>query len=229
MINNLRVTITGADDKTSILDMFQLSRQYRFLEWGILCSTKREGQPRYPTVAWKAELFDANKDGDMFLAQHVCGDTAGSIMSGRSFGDGRYDRLQINGFSLEQATGLGPHTDREIILPFRDEASLARIVGYSAVHPKHRITGLFDVSGGRGAEPSSWKLPLGARCDVGLAGGIGPHNVIQTLHAIERDNPNLTDTWIDMETRVRDGDDALDMAKVEDVLAQVWGWMAERS
>jgi hypothetical protein len=43
-----RVTITGADDSTSIDEMLALSRRFPFVEWGILVSKRHEGSYRFP-------------------------------------------------------------------------------------------------------------------------------------------------------------------------------------
>ena len=232
-IKNLSVTITGPDDNTPIEAMFELSREFRFLEWGILCSTKREGTARYPTVAWKQKLFEANRDSDMRLAQHVCGETARSIMSGRSFGQGWFDRVQINGFRRDLAVGFVPQRNQQTILPFTNLVSLdaarefaANKRGFDEADMGGAFAFLFDVSGGRGVEPSSWQIPGGRVRDVGFAGGIGPENVTSVLARIQDSNPTLTSTWIDMESKVRT-DEVLDLDKVRSVLLQVSGWMAE--
>jgi len=78
---------------------------------------------------------------------------------------------------------------------------------------------LHDASGGLGRTPDHWSRPIAGMLN-GYAGGIGPDSVIDTLETLA---PIVGDgfTWIDMEGRLRDRDDAFDLARVEDVLAQV--------
>ena len=73
---------------------------------------------------------------------------------------------------------------------------------------------LFDESGGSGCQVRAWSgLP---DWYVGYAGGIGPDDVTESVTEIMtyRSKP----FWIDMEGRVRDERDQLDMKKVERVL-----------
>jgi len=45
-----RVTITGADDQTSIAQMAEFSDMFSFVEWGILVSRSQEGAARFPSA-----------------------------------------------------------------------------------------------------------------------------------------------------------------------------------
>jgi hypothetical protein len=67
------VTITGADDRVNPKDLNALSRQYPFVEWGLLLSRTRTGlEPRYPSLKWLSEVssLEINK------SVHVCGQMA---------------------------------------------------------------------------------------------------------------------------------------------------------
>lgn len=52
------VTITGADDNTNHSDMINISKDFPFVEWGILFSSSRQGSERYPSIEWVNELMN---------------------------------------------------------------------------------------------------------------------------------------------------------------------------
>src|SRR4051812_39531430 len=68
------VTITGADDNVDLLFLDDMTTKYPHVEWGILLSDSRKGQPRYPSDAWLARLTDTlyTKFDNNFSA-HLCG------------------------------------------------------------------------------------------------------------------------------------------------------------
>jgi len=48
-----RVTITGADNSVENMhEIFDLSQQFPFVEWGILVSHSSVGKPRFPSLMW---------------------------------------------------------------------------------------------------------------------------------------------------------------------------------
>jgi hypothetical protein len=74
------VTITGLDDSNDQEEILGLSQQYPWLEWGVLFSEGRIGQPRYPSGEWISKLaqpwaFGNDPDFEPRLAAHVCGKT----------------------------------------------------------------------------------------------------------------------------------------------------------
>lgn len=222
------VTITGADDDVDPQDLADLSREFPFVEWGILRSTKREGTPRYPSRKWVRGLGDKLSR----LSLHLCGEDSRQAQLGLV--DTWYDtyptiftRIQINGYKVADGpVGLKRASTKLIhgetlILPFNDEANTVSVATDAATIPGAEI--LFDPSGGRGVEPFRWpSRPPCSRdtCLVGIpmgyAGGIGPDNVVDVL----RDIGPVRPTWIDMESGVRT-DDKFDLAKVRRVLEQV--------
>lgn len=217
----VRVTITGADDRTDACDLVLLSRRFPFVEWGVLYSTKREGQPRYPRRQWMDELADAARGQNVAIALHYCGGVARAALDGELLAIPMVDarRIQLNGWSgidddiaaLRRWTRLA---NVEFILQCRSRDMLqraaddARAIGSASV--------LWDPSGGRGIGEFGFPVaPQG--CRLGYAGGISPDNVLDVLGAI---GPVEHPFWIDMESRVRT-DDVLDLAKVERVLSAV--------
>jgi hypothetical protein len=77
---------------------------------------------------------------------------------------------------------------------------------------------LFDPSGGRGIAATAWPVLPGVH--LGYAGGIGPDNITAVLQRLRQICAPETDLWIDMESRVRNDDDKLDMARVCMVLSK---------
>jgi hypothetical protein len=210
-----RVTISGADDGVDPARLAALSREFPFVEWGILYSKKREGESRYPSEDWRMELGLLRKRTGMTLAFHLCGEASRDTLSGSRrwvgmmAGRGPF-RVQLNGYT-PIATELQPlRPDIEWILQVRSESALQ-----SAAHDARRLdaSALFDPSGGRGIEPFSWPCaPFGLR--MGYAGGINPDTVLGVLEAI---GPVSRDFWIDMESGVRT-DDRFDLRKARLVL-----------
>lgn len=103
-----RISLTGADDHTDINDLFELSRAYPMVEWGILFSSSRAGNDRYPSADWIGDLVNRQTAGPGFnrplnLAAHLCGKTMRGFMTGITF-EG-YDEgtwLHPHGLSLSQ-------------------------------------------------------------------------------------------------------------------------------
>ena len=224
----IAVTITGADDNVDARELSRLSQAYPFVEWGILDSYNRRGQPRYPSNDWLHWLGIVSLDhwckhGDdstMRLSSHVCGSRAREVMTsgGAALFHGMFVRAQINGWHNEFAAEFG-HRDRrrfEWILQCRSEADLqqcawsAKLMGHTSV--------LFDPSGGKGLEPFRWPCPP-YETKVGFAGGINPENVERVIGEIVQ-ACGRSDFWIDMESGVRT-EDRLDLVKVESVLKTV--------
>lgn len=216
-----RVTITGADDRTDVRDLVALSRQFPFVEWGILHSRKRVGSPRFPTEQWVQKLTHAASEWPIEVAVHLCGAEARAVLDGTGSipaGFGMARRVQLNGWSLRPTRDLHSlramteQHDVEVIFQCQSE----HLLGQAAAEAMAvgRASALFDLSGGRGIESGVFpRPPVGL--SLGYAGGIGPDNVLGVLKAI---GPVEHDFWIDMESRVRITDDALDMQKVEQVL-----------
>ena len=90
-----RVTITGADDDVDPEALLALSREFPFVEWGILYSAKRVGTPRYPTTEWMARLPPVPK------AFHLCGQSA------RDRGHGDWPRPRCAWASARPSSGSG--------------------------------------------------------------------------------------------------------------------------
>jgi hypothetical protein len=226
-----RVTITGADDSTDLLEMVALSEEFPFVEWAILVSRSQEGNYRFPSRAWINRLIGLVRKDALQLATHVCGSWVRELL----VGDLRWDdlpdvldysrRVQINTHSEKQ-----PFHYTRFLANLRDMPEKTFIfqldginnhLALSAWMAEIQMAGLFDTSAGAGRVPKQWPTVC-FKYDHGFAGGLGPDNVVEQLGLMQNaqyiHNANVP-FWIDMERRVRTEDDsALDMTKVRKVL-----------
>lgn len=233
-----RVTITGADDKTPIKGLLELTAAYPFVEWGVLVSKTSEGGPRFPSRDWITEFVGATPT-DTRLSLHVCGRWVRSLLMGEwpqdldAFPLDEFQRVQLNthghahAFAANaSAAMLGAHVGHAQIIVQMDEVNGANVLsGLRRYNIERRGIGdnavpLFDTSGGAGIVPKAWPKPGPLGVDYyGYAGGLGPDTLAAELPRIEAavGIPGMR-YWIDMERRVRTDDEVLDLAKVEAVL-----------
>lgn len=67
----LYLTLTGADDLVNPQELGIISEQFPFVEWAILFSDDREGNPRYPTKQWREEFYKVVPECNR--SAHLCG------------------------------------------------------------------------------------------------------------------------------------------------------------
>lgn len=220
-----RVTLTGADDAVDPAALLELSWAFPIVEWGILFAGSRAGSPRYPTSAWRERLcrMAADATNPPKLSAHLCGPLAKDPRPALTpLERVHFERIQLNGFTVEQAPTLDFGHRVEVILQARSEDTLQGVASFATARPTERLSVLFDPSGGRGVQAFKWPMPpLGVR--IGYAGGIGPDNVLDVLGEIALATGGLTDElpWVDMESGVRDEANRFDLGKVRRVLEQV--------
>jgi hypothetical protein len=217
-----RVTLTGADDSTDPRELLALSREFPFVEWGILFSRRRErgSAGRFPSWDWIERLNEvALSAPDMKLALHLCSGLS-SLLAGNCSATiwdacGVYQRVQLNF-----------HGDRSLIDNYNSTAFRKALIDLSSKQYIFQIDGawgskffsdvlaandfdvqqvdavsLFDLSHGAGVLPDAWpKAKAGAY--HGYAGGLGPHNLREQLPKIQ-DAAGDCRAWVDMETHVR--------------------------
>lgn len=229
-----RVTITGADDSVDPADLVALSREFPFVEWGILFGTG-DHRPRFPSDSWSKEFVEAIPPGQVRVAAHLCGRWIRDIVDyGRAswwtayhWFTGAAERVQLNFHGARQHPSVvfdrvcriqdaEPNFDLIFQCDGVNDALVRKLADQSVGSP------LFDRSGGAGLLPEEWP-PSWRHNYCGYAGGLGPDNVLQELERIRQvvaapDEP----IWIDMERRVRSDDDLkLDITKVRSVLEAV--------
>lgn len=218
-----KVTITGADDKTDLAELWALHLHYPFVEWGILFSKNREATQRYPSRTKILEIASYN----MPLSAHFCGWHSKEIMNFQNFRlidelPESFKRVQIN-YNFWKSDGwqvkwiidyAHDHPERAII--FQQNASNAPAMELIRANLRsENIHFLYDSSGGRGVSIDYLQIPYNNY--TGYSGGIHPENVDDIMSAVY--NHKLKDTvWIDMESGVRTEND-FDPDKVSNVLS----------
>jgi hypothetical protein len=199
-----RVTITGADDSVTPADLVQLSKEFPFVEWGILASESSTGRvSRFPSWEWMVRLQAV--DYPMQLSLHLCGRWVRQLLLGHRsehLGAGtlfKFQRVQLN-FHAE-ACKCAPREFAARLREMQRESPKAFIFqidgagGNSHLDSanEHEVPGcfaLFDVSGGAGILPEKWPEPIYLDCHPGehggcdeqwdyhgYAGGLGPDNL----------------------------------------------------
>lgn len=229
-----KVTVTGADDSTDISDLFEIQREYPFVEFAILLSNRyslSSGRNRFPSKEWLQKLIKANNESStkLNLSGHICGKWTTKFLLGewpdfneidRGFED-HFQRFQINTHAeFHQIDFLR----MEVILnwlDFRFKKVIFQVDNVNDILPeleRRRYSGknleaLFDLSHGAGVLPTEWPTIIkGINC--GYAGGLGPENVQEQIQKILKVTEDKT-FWIDAETKLRsDGDRVFDLEKV---------------
>lgn len=207
-----QVTITGADDTTSIPQLVELSQEFPFVEWGILVSRRAEGGPRFPSRDWIDEFMAVSHD--MKLSMHVCGAWVRQMFVGELRWEDLpscfsvVDRIQINTHA-ERHASTSAFVDKLAERPnvqfiFQWDGVNDHLI-YAAKAGGLNVAALFDTSGGAGILPEKWVAPAAA-FPCGYAGGLGPDNVVEQIRKIEA--VCKKPFWIDMERRVRWEDDS---------------------
>ena len=218
-----KVTITGADDRTDIGKLIELSRKYQFAEWGILFSKSKEGQQRYPSKEWIDELLK----NDIKLSAHFCGWFSKEVLENKNLDlikalfSSNFKRVQLNynfknshGWSLAHILDFANSYEIEIILQ-HNRSNKKYLDNFLSQKPPSNINFLYDASGGRGTEIVNIPPPIIDHY-TGYAGGIGLENIQEVCHKIQ----NLGDeskVWIDLESGARTNNE-FDLDKVEEIL-----------
>lgn len=216
------VTLTGADDKTSIKELSSFSRDYPFAEWGILFSQNKSGSaPRYPGWDWASKLIGEASDGA--YAAHLCGKWVDDAMKGELtfVNSGKietfFSRIQLNMAKDRLLTATKSDcpvwqaiekVDNNIDILFGGPYQKYNIKIDVELFSEHRAFPMFDTSGGRGILTKEWPEHPGIFC--GYSGGLGPDNIADELKRIEQVVGDKT-IWIDMETKLRNKSDKFDL------------------
>lgn len=225
------VTITGADNNADINEMLEISKQYPFVEWGILFSPKRIGEERYPDMKWVKKLTDTfYMNPILTLSAHLCGGYTREMLIGKddliqnnlSEYVGGFVRRQLNFNSSKNEVNINGFFN---LLETRPNGCFSFILQQNNANFKicqdvrnrnmNGVAFLYDSSGGRGTIASKWKKPFDGFF-TGYAGGLSPENLEEELKKIEQVCED-SDIWIDTESRVRTNG-ILDMNKVKQFL-----------
>lgn len=220
-----RVSLTGADDHTSVPELVKLTEQFPFVEWAVLYTPHREGVGRNPGRAWREVFFEALAPHS---AVHLCGAQAFEQLLTGSLSPEilRAQRMQLNinvrrdDFSHAQvlevfarALDLSP----AVILQYHPRSAelVERFLASLPEADAARFHVLMDASGGTGRSPARWIRPAALdRSYVGFAGGLGVANIREALHDLSLYHRPY---WVDMESGVRT-DERFDVAKAALIL-----------
>lgn len=211
-----RVTITGADDSVEPIDLFDIAKEFPFVEWAILFSGSRSGMPRYPSRAWIEKMVPAARRRLLAISAHLCGRYVRDAIVGHPSWWTEYpevsmmfQRVQINTHgekvsSLAAAFSQILDRDHEFILQ-HDGANNTLVEFLISLPENSNVVAFYDLSSGAGVLPKEgWGKPL---CRyTGYAGGLSPENVAAQLERIQAVAGEAR-IWIDVETRVRTPDD----------------------
>lgn len=223
-----KVTITGADDSIDPRELIDLTKQFPFVEWGILVSSSRQGVSRFPSNRWLARLYETLRDWPhMALSFHICGAWVREICAGNwmplftNMGPILHcgKRIQLNFHAYEHLltktfiqAALERSREQDWQLIFQCDGVNDHLVS-NAHDDGLNVVPLYDKSGGAGVVPAEWPPPM-AGIYSGYAGGLGPENLgieIPRIEMVTRGEPY----WIDMETNVRSvRDRQFDLGKV---------------
>jgi phosphoribosylanthranilate isomerase len=230
-----RVTVTGADDDTSVSDLIKLGKKYPWVEVAILLSRNSAGSARYPEGDWIEYFFDEldrefiHSGFVLKTSGHLCGGWVREILLGDLKDDLKnllsnynFDRWQINTHGIKHKVDYPKfynvletfqNNDQSVI--FQVDGANQQLIDNCEEKGFKNISALFDLSSGRGVSPESWPSPLD-NIFCGYAGGLSPENVKENCNKIvDFDTP----VWIDAETHLRSLDtDKFDLGRVEEFL-----------
>ena len=236
-------TLTGVDEHTDLEKLATLSVERPLVEWAVLYSEERSlaKDPRYPRAEWISEFADSLEYRPLPTSLHICGKDA-MLFLGHDEKiweiASKFDRVQLNvtaktnergshlsngmnagnvGAVLHRFTFSNGHGPVILAHNFKNQEFLAEMTR------SYSCNALFDASGGRGIMPGAWPEARDTwGLKIGYAGGLGPDNIAQQLPLIDAASCEKT-FWIDMENKLRNGQDRFDLesaSKVLDVVSE---------
>ena len=240
--------MTGVDSRTDINDLVALSSLFPFVEWGLLYSPKRAGNPgRYMSFDDIMNVMGVLglMPNRINISIHFCGKSVINLINGHSNENElallsrvrkMNGRIQLNfnaskdeDFSIDALNSfIESNKDIEIIT--QKHQGNALIENSVSKLKNHAV--LFDSSGGLGIANRNWNEEV-KNIKHGFAGGIGSENIRESLLELSGMGKNHANPfiWIDMEgqLRVKDKNDVdwFSTLKAEACLIQVKQWLSE--
>jgi hypothetical protein len=230
------ISITGADNNTSVKELVDISQDFPYAEWGVLYFPEKEGAKRNPTKDWR-EQFLANIPKEK-TAIHLCGDEVFREILSKEFNSSdlklelaRFGRIQLN-INARKLKDL--FTDDEIVNIYEkllacnfhiiaqynsiSENAINKFISNNKVDYKY-FDILLDSSLGKGVSPDNWSVPngLSKEAHLGFAGGLNPENIFANYSKINSITTNKY--WLDLESGART-DNEFDLNKVVNILIQ---------
>ena len=228
------VTVTGADDRTSIRRLLALSQDHPSIEWGILVSRDMGGQKRFPSIEWITSFLESCSSHATSL--HICGSWLLDVCRGNpsifeslpSWSIGSASRIQFN---LAHQLHKVSSSSFFVVLAdfgFQNKSLIFQLDGSNMSLVDHAIEAgfsafpFYDCSRGNGVVPDSWPKPR--KEFSGYAGGLSPKNVKDQLKKIE-DVVGDAEIWIDVESGVRDDKDQFSLKLAEQFVSECRDWI----
>lgn len=228
-----KVAVNGVDTTTDLKELAELSREFPFVEWGILFS-RNPPRLRYPPEEWvNTELRKAwNGCKSMKLCMHLCGDYAREICNANwKFLDDLLimwtmaDRVQVNIRNIMQNAqtiywelrhrlyhGIHEYNKRNTPIIIQTDSFQSELLREEFRF--NCVQALYDMSGGTGALPGDWPAN-DVKFYCGYGGGLNPENVEEQIQKISE--VAKRPYWIDVESGVRTKD-KFDIVKTRDFL-----------
>ena len=214
----LKVTFAGVDETVGIDKLVGLKEDFPHIELAVLISEKNSGTTlRYPSANYLNHFSDAISD----YAVHLCGACTEKF---NTWGDKfkfynvckKAKRIQVNKKCvIEQLKAF------KTVSSFYPESTLIQPVTQFTHGLPGNVHLLLDNSGGRGIFSEFWPAPLPDRI-CGYAGGISDLNIEEVLHRIKALVPDSSNTWIDMESGIRDINNKIDFGKLKEICEAVY-------
>lgn len=242
----IKVTVSGADNDVSYQDLLDLSKEYPFVEWGILISESTK--ERYPSLDWLKGLTKYIENAESAnnlkhhlprfkrpnLSAHLCGKVARDFCKGewsyfKKLPTYIFNRIQINLSTfvdeIDKDLFIKTLTNDDIFkLFFNLERFNQLILQLKDIkHPlieemRQNNLNVVPLYDISGGEG---KLPEGwpepLQIFTGYAGGLNAENIIKNLTILE-DLAQEKEIWIDLESGVRT-DNKFDLVKVKAFLS----------
>lgn len=231
----IRLSITGADNNTSVKDLNQLSEKYPDLELALLYFPEKENHNRNPGQAFRDDFFNQIKKENTAL--HLCGKNVFDVVLSPSFTSTdifkelkKASRLQLNinaRFDLFSKQDI--HTIYEKLLDEGFDLILQYhtrsehwILDFIEKRNNEKINILLDSSLGRGVYCENFAVPstlIGYNYPLGFAGGLNESNIAHAHEQIKK--LNINHYWLDLESGVRTKNE-FDMVKATALCEKVF-------
>jgi len=213
------VTFTGIDDNTSIGKLEAFTLEHPNVEWGVLLAPKTN-RPRFPTVQWIDDL--ASSDVGEKMSGHLCGEYAGLAAQGQwqqlsnIYPPWTFSHFQLNLWKHTEVFSEAVFLEGLSKSKFLNDTIILQVNGkhdyfadFDYTNSPFTIRLLYDKSGGQGVLTESYPVQHSKHFSA-YAGGFGPANIVEELKKLA----NVVGdghTAIDLETKLRNSDDAFDL------------------
>lgn len=240
------ITCTGVDATTPLNELSALSRDFPFVEWGVLQRTGPHGAKhrRYPPLAALRCIADHLHTHGLRAALHLCGGLVRTFLAQASLGQwpegwaptvAAFGRIQLNarlsaehiaavqalaGLQAQARAGAGDVARLIVQWNPHNQGYWSALAGPQplAEGVAHLPACLVDASGGRGLLPQEWPARTALPpTAIGYAGGLSAERLPAQWPHLMQAAGGLPD-WLDLETSLRDEHDGFCVKRCAQVL-----------